>query len=165
MFCILDISKFFPTSITFLSKTCAKIQTIAILMLYSLVTASSLQTPKRSIVCVLLYKSGSFHWCSYKRQNHIEPCLSLSAVPFLLSEVSPFFPFPSWGESCLPCKGSKQNSRHKSYWWFSLLSRARLFVSNQVLFLTDKQLSLWGLCSELKLIWRQNGLKLEWQPL
>lgn len=106
-----------------------------------------------------------FHWGSYKMQNHIQLCLSLSAVPFLLSEVSPFFPLPSWGESCLPCKGSKQNSRHKHYWWFSLISRARLFVRNQVLFLTDKQLYLWVIYCELKLIWRQNGLKLEWQPL
>lgn len=94
-----------------------------------------------------------------------KPYLSLTAVPFLLSEVSPFFPFPSWRESGLPVKGSKQNSRHKHYWWFSLISWAILFMSNQMLFLTDKQSYFWGLYCELKLIWRQIGLKLlEWQP-
>lgn len=57
---------------------------------------------------------------------------NLIGATFPLWAVSPFFPFTSCWDSCLPCWISKQNSTQKYHWWLTSVAQASQSLSNQL---------------------------------
>lgn len=65
--------------------------------------------------------------------------------------VSPFFPFTSCWDSCLPCWISKQNSTQKYHWWLTSIAQASQSLSNQLYLWTASNRPFFFLWVEINL--------------